>query len=418
MSYLDKIDAAAPANQWPMVRDWMRSEPLPLYAELRAHRPVLDVGPVVLATRRGDCANILSRHDLFSVEPYVSKQGDFWMAQDDTARHWREKSIMRAVLDFERVPELRDWAEAEAMRRIEAAGECSLDIIKTLSRGVPLAVVERFFGFEGASHEDMFEWSYWNQMDAFWNQPFDDPQFASPKEIIQRREAANEAMRGYLIELVKRRGGELKAGNPGSDIVTRLLILSGSGTLNFDVPLAVLNIGGLLIGAVETTSHAVANALSVILSDPDRHAQAVAAAMSEDVHALDGHVFEALRFKPAFPYFFRRTTADTRLAQASDYETMVPAGTMVLAVTHSAMFDASAYHMPETFDPTRGLRGSFTFGHGIHECLGRAIGAALIPAIVRAILRQDNAQPGSLDYRNGPVPESWPWTFEQQTAYP
>ncbi|MCW2306710.1 cytochrome P450 [Rhodobium gokarnense] len=410
MSYLSQIDAAPASDKWPLVRSWMQSQPLPLYAELRKHRPVIDLGPVTLATRHSDCVNILARHDLYSVEPYVSKQGDYWMAQDDTARHWREKSIMRAVLDFESVPDLRSWSEAEAARRLEVASCTEIDLIAEITRGVPLAVVERFFGFEGASHADMFDWSYWNQMDAFWNQPFDTPQFATPDEIVSRRKAANAAMRTYLIELVQRRAIDLKAGKPGTDVVSRLLILSGSGALKFDVPLVVLNVGGLLIGAVETTSHAVANALLVLVSDSELRKEATAAAQSEDPSALDGYVFEALRFKPAFPYFFRRATKDTRLAQSSDHQTDVPEGTMVLAVTHSAMFDPAACEAPESFNPNRDLRGSFTFGYGIHECLGRAIGTALIPAIARAILRRDKAQPGYIDYRKGPVPESWPWS--------
>ncbi len=410
ISYLDRIHAAPEVHRWPMVRDWMRADPLPLYAELRADRPVIDLGAVTLATRHTDCIEILARHDLFSAEPYEAKQGEYWMAQDDTARHWREKSIMRAVLDFEMVPEIRAWAEAEATRRLDAAAGSTLDLVAEITRGVPLGVVERFFGFEGADHAAMFEWSYWNQMDAFWNQPFDDPKFATPEEIGARRQAVNEAMRAYLIGLVQKRATDLKAGQTRRDIVTRLLILSGSGALQFDLPLVVLNVGGLLIGAVETTSHAAANVLLVLCADPARHEAAVAAARSEDAAALNGHVFEALRFKPAFPYFFRRATSDVRLARGTGHETLVQKGKMVLAVTHSAMFDAEAYDVPEAFDPDRGSGGDFTFGYGLHECLGRAIGSALIPAIVRAVLRKDGACPGAVDYRNGPVPEAWPWT--------
>lgn len=411
MGYLDQIDAAPEANRWPMVRDWMRTEPLPLYAELRRYRPVIDLGPVVLASRHSDCTDILARHDLFTVQPYEAKQGAFWMAQDDTARHWREKGIMRAVLDMETVPEIRAWAEAEVTRRMEAAGCDQIDLIRDITRGVPLAMVETFFGFEGADHAEMLDWSYWNQMDAFWNQPFDDPHFATPDEIVQRREAGNEAMRAYLTGLVQRRAAELQAGQANTDMVSRLLILSGSGALNFDVPVAVLNIGGLLIGAVETTSHAAANALTVLLSDPARRAEAIAAANSDDAAAFDGYVYEALRFRPAFPYFFRRTSAQTRLARGTDHETSIAEGKMVLALTHSAMFDVTAHDAPDRFDPKRGLNGSFTFGYGLHECLGRAIGAALIPAIVRSTLRRASAEPGVIDYRGGPVPESWPWTL-------
>ncbi len=409
MSYLDQLDAAPPGDRWGLVRGWMRDEPLPLYAELRRHRPVLSLPQVTLATRHVDCVEILARHDLFSVSPYRAKQGEYWMAQDDTARHWREKSIMRAILDFEMIGELRAWAESETTRRLDAAKGGVLDAVAAITRGVPLGVVERFFGLTDADPKAMFEWSYWNQMDAFWNQPFQDPQFATHDEIVTRRIAANEEMRAYLIGLVQARAEALKAGQPGTDMVSRLLVLSGSGALRFDVPSVVLNAGGLLIGAVETTSHAVVNALTVLSNDPARRTAAVDAANQADPSALDGHVFEALRFRPAFPYFFRTAEADTSLARGTDHETLVPKGKMVLAVTHSAMFDPVAFASPEKFNPTRGLRGSFTFGYGLHECLGRAVGAALIPAVVRAALRYDGVEFGDLDYRRGPVPEAWPW---------
>lgn len=409
MSHLDRIDSTPAPDRWTLIRDLMRDDPFGLFAELRAHRPVLDLPQLTLVTRHADCVEVLSRHDLFSVAPYRPKQGDYWMAQDDTPRHWREKSIMRAVLDVETVPDIRAFAEAETARRLDDVGTGSVDAVATITRGVPLAIAAEFFGLTGADPAEMCEWSYWNQMDAFWNQPFDDPGFATPDEIVARREAANLAMRTYLVGLVKARAAALQAGTPGTDMVSRLLVLAGSKALRFDVPQVVLNVGGLLIGGIETTSHAVVNALLVLSADADRRAAAVTAARDEDPTALDGFVFEALRFKPAFPYFFRTTEDHAILARGTDHETRVPKGKMVLAVTHSAMFDPSAVTAPDRFDPTRGLNATFTFGYGLHECLGRAIGAAVVPAIVRGILRRDDLRPGAVDYRNGPVPEAWPW---------
>jgi cytochrome P450 len=410
MGLLDRIDATPDARRWPLVREMMQDDPLALYAELRAHRPVLVLPEVVLATRHADCTDILSRHDLFSVAPYKPKMGDYWMAQDDTARHWREKSIMRAILDVEMVPAIRDFAEAETARRLAAAGH-GIDMVAEVTRGVPLAIVQTFFGLTGADPADLCRWSYWNQIDAFWNQPFDDPQIATAAQIVANREAANAEMRGYLIGLVKERAGALQAGQGGTDMVTRLFILSQAKALQFDVPLVVLNAGGLLIGTVETTSHAVVNALRVLAADPARLAGAIAAARDPDPAAIEGWVYEALRFRPAFPYFFRVAERETVLARGTDHATRVPQGAMVLAVTHSAMFDPAAQDVPDRFDPSRGLRATFTFGHGMHECLGRVVGAAVIPAIVRAILRTEGARPGAVDTRGGPVPEAWPWTL-------
>ena len=44
--YLDRIDAAAPADKWPLVRKLMTEDRQPFFAELRAERPVIGVRPL------------------------------------------------------------------------------------------------------------------------------------------------------------------------------------------------------------------------------------------------------------------------------------------------------------------------------------------------------------------------------------
>ena len=106
-TYLQRFDATPQAQRWPLVRGWIFNEPLPFFSELRRDRPILPMPEVTLAARFDDCMQIFNRFDLFSVALYRPKQGSYWMAQDDTAVHWREKSVMRAILDFEEVPAIR-----------------------------------------------------------------------------------------------------------------------------------------------------------------------------------------------------------------------------------------------------------------------------------------------------------------------
>lgn len=410
MSYLRQFDETAPAERWHLVRSWIFARPLPFFAELRQERPVLRMPELTVAASFVDCAEILRQHDVFSVALYKPKQGDYWMAQDDTAIHWREKSIMRAILDFEDIPAIRKYVADKAATLLSAANG-SLEAVGGLTRAVPLALVHDWFGFSHMDSQKLCEWSYWNQIDAFWNQPFDSIGWSNPGEISARRELANVELTAYLAGLVALREGELKIGVAAHDPISRLLELSSSKAVKFDLARVILNAGGLLIGAVETTSHAAVNALDFLLSRPKELATARAAALSGDTATVDGCVFEALRFKPAFPYFFRTCEQETVLGRGTAQETVVPKGTIVLALTHSAMFDPHALSTPDEFDPARWLGNQFHFGLGLHECLGRAIGRVMIPEIVRQALLIDGLEAGPVDRKGGPVPESWEWRW-------
>ena len=142
--YLHRFDATPAAERWPLVRRWMSEEPRAFFDELRRNRPVLATPAVTLAVRFSDCRDILLRHDIFSVALYKPKQGDYWMAQDDTAVHRREKSIMQAVLDREDIPKIRAYVADKAAALIAAApGE--MDIVAGLTRAVPIALVQDWF---------------------------------------------------------------------------------------------------------------------------------------------------------------------------------------------------------------------------------------------------------------------------------
>lgn len=403
--YLDQIDAAPAARKWPLVRQLMMRERQPFFAELRAERPVLELPDgLTFVTRYADCTLVLQRWHDFGVDLYKPKQGDYFMAQDDTADHWREKSIMKSILDFEEIPKMRAFIGEQAATILRDA-HGSIDAPQQLTRPVPVALVQEFFGFSGSDPKKLIQWSYWNQQDAFHNQPFDKDVSPDPQHIIDEREKANKRLAFYLARVLLKRVIMVKLGSDKKDSVSRLVRLSFSKGAKFPLKEVLFNAGGLLIGAVETTSHAVNNALAEILSRPDELARAKAAAA--DPQAFDGYVFEALRFNPAFPYFFRTCHTPTLLAGGTPHATEVKPGTTVIACTHAAMFDEATYADPARFDPGRSVYQTFTFGYGHHECLGRAISAAMVPEIVRQVLLLPGLrQEGPIVYQGG-VPEHY-----------
>lgn len=410
MSYIARIDAAPADQKWPLVRGWIRSEPLPFYAEMRSQRPVLALPQLTVAFGGADCMMILRRHHDFGVDLYGAKQGDYFMAQDDTADHWRDKSIMKAVLDFEQIPAMRDFVRERTAQILHDAGG-AIDLPKALTRVVPVALVQKFFGLDDRDPADLIQWSYWNQQDAFHNQFFDDA--PDSDKIVTERKHANIRLALYIGRLVAKRAIKVKLGMGDDDIVSRLLRLSFSGGVEFSVKKVLFNSGGLLIGAVETTSHGVCNAVAELLARPDDLAAARRIATDEPADNFDGVALEALRFRPAFPWFFRTCHRATELSGGTPHATNVAPGTTVLALTHSGMFDPANFSAPERFDPRRSQGDNFTFGQGIHECLGRAVAKPMLGEMVRQIARLPGLRATGPLVRGNGVPESLPIAWDR-----
>lgn len=412
-SYAVRIDAAAPPDKWPLARRFMLEEAQAFHDEMRAERPVLELPELTMVFRFADCSLVLRRHDDFGVDLYRPKQGDYFMAQDDTADHWRDKSIMKSILDFEQIPDIRAFV-GETTANILAKAKGAIDLPKAVTRAVPVAVVQKFFGLDSGSPQKLIEWSYWNQQDAFHNQPFDAVAVPDPAHIVKMRERSNICLALNVGRLVLARAVKVKLGLGGQDSVSRLLRLSFSDGVKFPLKKVLFNAGGLLIGAVETTSHTVNNAVAELLNRPADLAAARAAASGGKPEELDDFALEALRFRPAFPYFFRTCHRPTELAGGTPFAHMVDTGTTVLAVTHSAMFDAASFANPTKFDAARSQADNFTLGYGMHECLGRAIAKPMIGEMVRQIVRLPNLAAASpIEYRGG-VPESFPLTWQTQ----
>jgi cytochrome P450 len=119
-------------------------------------------------------------------------------------------------------------------------------------------------------------------------------------------------MRAWIRDFLAKR--QPWADAQGEDTVSRLIRLAGSGLAGFDAERVVSNVAGLLVGAIETASQAIANATEQILLRPDVKAQAIAAAALDDPGAFDSIVWEALRYNPMTTFVLRIAPEETVLA--------------------------------------------------------------------------------------------------------
>ncbi|MGW4469895.1 cytochrome P450 [Nonomuraea sp. NPDC004354] len=374
MGHLDRYDdvlARDPMAAFGLVREWMRTEWRELYAELRSRRPVFVTPVFTVVTRFADVTEVLSDEEVFSVRSFgprldAALGGAFMLARDATAMNWRDKGLMRYVLDPDDVVEVRALAGRLADEALDAAAPYGkIDVVHDLFRPVALGVCAEYFGFPGPDPQTLSRWSRTIITDCFANYLGDPAVQAASVE-------AGRQMMAYLRErLAVRRSGA----GPSGDVFGRL------AATDFDDERLVINMAGLALGFLESAPGAMVEATEQLLLRPDVLA---AAACDDD---FDRYVWEALRFNPFFKLLPRICERDHELSG-----TPIPAGTFVLAAVASAMFDGDVLAEPESFRLDRPGRHQLFFGHGHHACLGVHPARVVICEAVRRLLRRPGVQ--------------------------
>jgi cytochrome P450 len=407
MSYLKTYESAADSDNFGLVRRWIDDEPLPFFAELRKERPVFAATEATLVARYPDVVEVLSHPAVFPVKLYVPKMHDFMLATDDEAAHQRDKSVMQAMLNMDDRPRIREMVGRFADQAL-GESEGRIDLVSEYTRKVPIQIVGDYFGFPGPDLKTMMRWSYIAQLDNFHNYPF--TSHGESQEIHAQADAAKAEMKEYISHLVPQKLQQLKENPQLDDIISRILRTPFPPSVGFGSDRWGVNIVGMLVGAVETTSQAVAQALDELLKRPIYLAEAKQAAEKGDDELFDGYVWEAMRFHPIFPYLARISTRDYTVAKGTPREATIPAGTVVLSLTWSAMFDPDEFPRPYEFQPRRPYYSGLHFGYGMHRCLGEHVGMTMACELVKKIILRPNlrrapGEEGRLDYRGGPFPE-------------
>jgi cytochrome P450 len=408
VSFLAQYDAIPPANaaeRLKLVFGWIRTDTRAFFAELRERRPIFRTPRFVLVTRYNDVLQVLQRSEQFSVRIYGAKMDDsvgpYMLGRDGAVQNYRDKSVMRSAMslsDLERIRTMVGTATNELLP--ETGGE--LDVVKVLSRPIPVRVCGDYFGFPGPNLESMLRWSKATQSDYFKNLNNDPAVHAAAVQ-------AGTEMKAYIAGLVAERQQAIE-GDPcfvPQTVVDRLVYAFSKQCLPFDSSELIANIAGLLIGAVETTSQAVVQALRQILIRPDVLKSAKGLAAASNHAEFSKVVREALRFDPINPLLFRFTESDSVLGDGTDHAEVVGRGTIVLACSASAMWDESVIDAADEFRVNRPGHSYLHFGHASHECLGSHAGEIMMNEIIRTILLRDVSPLGQIDFEGGPFPESY-----------
>ena len=121
------------------------------------------------------------------------------------------------------------------------------------------------------------------------------------------------------------------------------------------------NLRLILFGAIETVESMILNTTWALLSNVDQ-----ARLLAADPGLWPSAVQEGLRWVPPVGYTDRWASVDTELGGVP-----IARGDYLIGVIHAANRDPATFPDPDRFDITRDLRRqNFSFGKGIHMCLG------------------------------------------------
>jgi cytochrome P450 len=363
---------------------------LPLFHHLREHHPILVLPRLTVVSRYTDVIDVLDRQDVFSVsEIYLDKMvettGPFPLGMQDGPQYKREIGQMRAAIhpgDMEVIRASGIRSSKELVDAVLPSG--SLDLVGGLSRIVPTRLVASYFGVPGPDENMLMRWMRSIFRHIFLN-------LGNDANVKEAADISSKEMRAYLQELIASRKKAIADGSQvPDDFVTRLIRIQMAEPDGPDDDTIRRQVGGTIVGAVDTISKATTQAIDVLLDRPAELAGAHAAAVAGDNALVARYIFEAMRFNPQNPFLLRHCRQDYVAARGTDHERTIPAGSLVLVGTISAMFDETRVDRPEEFRIDRPDDTYNFFGHGLHTCFGQQFARELIPVIAQSVLRLPN----------------------------
>src|SRR6185369_2568348 len=375
-------------------------------ALLRRFAPVASFRGTVLVARHADVIDALTRDTDFTIReingPKIDAlDGPFILGMDRGSDYEREAAMLQAVVRRDDVARIRDMSiahSAELIARAAPAGK--LDVVGGLARVVPTRLVGEYFGTRGPDDATLQRWL----RDAFFEVFLNATNNADAHATAMQSGAE---LRAWQDAEIARRKPLVRAAGRADDMMGRMILLQSDPAYAWlDDRSIRRNLGGVIVGAVDTTSWLVNVALDELFKRPAELQKAAAAARANDLDTVRSYAYEAARFHPPTPFLVRYVPRDTTLGGHK-----VKAGKRLFAMLVSAMFDPAAWPDPGAFRIDRQSK-HLHFGHGMHQCYGTRINDVQIPAILAAVLRLPNLRrAGSIEW-DGPFPNRFMVAFD------
>jgi cytochrome P450 len=328
--------------------DDVRRNPFPVYDQIRATAPVLQVpqmGHWMVFDYEG-VKRVLSDHEAFS-----SRNGPDWLVFLDPPRHVKLRAIIsqaftpRSVAGLE--PRIRELSRGLLDDVIERG---AMDLAADYAVPLPMMVIAEMLGIPPA---DRSLFKRWSDVILFMSYTVSGS-LEEGRAAVQEFAAVTVEMKDYLTGLLAERRSA-----PRDDLLTRLVGAEVDGErLTEEEILGFFQL--LLLAGSETTTNLINSAVLCFIENPDQLARLRAAP-----DLLPAAIEEVLRYRSPVQWMYRVARRDVEVNGQP-----IPAGKLVLAVIGSANHDPRQFRDPGRFDVARDPNPHLAFGHGLHFCLG------------------------------------------------
>jgi cytochrome P450 len=328
------------------------NDPYPSYRVMRDEYPVYYGGnpACYMISRYADIEPAMSDWRTFSSARGVlvgtdSSQLPLNMFNMDPPRHDQLRSVLSRVLTPTRVAGLEPFVRELARGLIaKFREEGKADVTTQYAQVIPSTVVGELMGLNRADREKFLQWN----LATVGTQDFVGP------EALE----AYAEMDGYWRETISSRRGERS-----DDVVSEIFHAQVEGENLTDEE--IYGFCSLILPASQhTTINMMSNAVITLARYPEQRRM-----LRENPDLWPDAMEELIRYESPVQGLARTATREVEL-----HGVTIPEGEWVLMLFGSANHDETVYENPDRLDITRkGARPHYSFGHGIHYCLGNAV---------------------------------------------
>ncbi|SES46695.1 hypothetical protein SAMN04487983_10617 [Streptomyces sp. yr375] len=247
---------------------------------------------------------------------------------------------------------------AELLDRLDPVA--GFDLVKDFSKHLPIALIRGLLGIPD-EYREKFDHCCHGAAQVLEG-------FVSP-ELLGELQLTVDGLYEVFADLM-----ELRAMEPGDDVISRLVAAERDGVLTRSEAIGICGI--LAVAGTETTTNLVANGTMALLNHPEQWEL-----LRADPELAAGVVEETLRWDSPAQLATRVAHEDVELAGHT-----LPAGSLVAVLLGAANRDPEVFPDPDRFDITRNTKTEhLSFSGGPHYCLGAPLARMEAAAAFRAL---------------------------------